>query len=108
MKRNERTIYNRLRKLDTRGLINVEVRHEYSAEAQQAIHEVLTIEKGLYAVRVCPSLLDYEPCTLYIPAGTREQLETRRMQETMSAADVIKALPVSEYTWNGYKRPARG
>lgn len=105
MKREERRIYNGLRKMETAGLINVEVRHDYTAEARQAMHELLTVEKGLVAVRVCPSLTDYSPCTLYIPATTREQCDARKAQETMTETAVVETLPESVYTWNGRKKP---
>lgn len=107
MKREERRIYNKLRKMDTVGLLNVEVRHDYTDEARQAIHEVLTIEKGLFAISVCPSAMDFSTVTLYVPANLPEQIRTREIQENMLEKDVVSALPVSEYTWNGYKKTVR-
>lgn len=98
MKRNERNTYNGLKKNVTNDTIYVEIPVAWSHEGRQAIHELLTIEKGMHACRLCPNVLSFETVVLYARG-------TDAAQENADIDFIAASLPVSEYCWNGY-RPA--
>lgn len=106
MKRNERTIYNKLRKTVNAGTIAVQIPVDFTEEAKQAIHELLTVGKDMYAARVAWTFDDSGYCILYIPCKTAEQHKTRQQQESKPFSAVYAELRVSDYAWNGHKKPA--
>ncbi len=96
MKRNERSIYTRMKKTVTKDTIYCEIPTAWTHEARQAIHELLTITKHMHAERICPNLLTYEPVILYARGQSQEQ-------EAMDIDAVMDTLHISETCWNGYK-----
>lgn len=105
MKREERTVYNQMKKLDTAGLMHVEIPTNYSHEARQAIHEALMF-RGMVATRV-NWLKDDVYALHYIPtAGHAEREAARQKQEARDVDEITAALPHSDFTWNGYQNPA--
>lgn len=98
MKRIERNTYNELRRNVTNDTIYVEIPTAWTHEARQTIHELLTIEKHMHAVRICLNVITCEPVVLYARGQNIEQ-------ESMDIDNIAKGLRVSTTCWNGY-RPA--
>lgn len=96
MKRIERNTYNSLRKNVTKDTIYVEIPTTWTHEARQTIHELLTVEKHMHAVRVCPNVINYEPVILYTRGQSIEQ-------EAADIESIMKGLKVSTLCWNGYR-----
>lgn len=106
MKRIERNTYNSLRKSVTASTINVEIPTSYTKEGRQGIHEMLTTEKNMVAVRINWNNILEEYVIHYIPSNGLEEYETKRMQQENADIDeVMNGLSISDYTWNGYKKP---
>lgn len=102
MKRNERnTLYN-LRKTVNAETIYVEIPASWTHEARQAIHELLTVQKRMKATCMGPNVITGETCIRYTRDAGPSDAE-RQKQESADVDDVMKALPVTKYTWNGYK-----
>ncbi len=104
MKRIERITYNQLRKSVDYSVINVEVPLTYSHEARQAIHELLTIEKGMYAVCVYWNDTENAYAIHYEPARYEYGIDKRRTQEDMDVDDVVATLTSYDFTWTGYPK----
>lgn len=102
MKRNERKVYNSLKKSVNQDTIYVEIPTTFTQEARQAMHELLTTEKGMHAVCIGPEVISHELCIRYARSTSAEQQRTRMQQEIRTADDVVAELPTTEYTWNGY------
>lgn len=106
MKRTERTTYNQLKKDVTPDTINVEIPVDYTHEARQAIHELLTIEKGMYALCIYWNNIQDVYCVHYehtfgsIPATAK-----KRDQENRDIDEVTAELPRHDYTWAGCAKP---
>lgn len=96
MKRIERNAYNGLKKNVTNNTICCEIPTNWTHEARQAIHELLTIEKHMHAVRICPNIINHGPVVLYVRGQDANQ-------ENADINDVTGFLTVSCTTWNGYK-----
>lgn len=106
MKREERTLFNRLRKSVTPDTVNVEIPVSYTHEGRQAIHELLTIEKGLYAPCIYWNDILGEYCVHYERTmGNPTATATKREQETRDIDEVTAELPRRDYTWTGYHKP---
>lgn len=106
MKREERRVYNSIRKNTTENTIYVEIPTTYTHEAKQAIHELLTINKGMYAIRICPHAgILSEDVILYYHCTVTMTAEEKQIQEASDIDAVVASLPVSVYSWNGYRRP---
>ena len=106
MKREERTLLNQLRKSVTTSTINVEIPVSYTHEGRQAIHELLTIEKGLYAPCIYWNDILGEYCVHYERTmGDPTATATKREQETRDIDEVTAELPRRDYTWTGYHKP---
>ena len=103
MKRIERNTLNSLRKDITKDTINVEIPESWSHEGKQAIHEMLTIEKGFRAARINWNSILNEYCIHYIPDPCSE---ARMRQELEDIDFVVLYLNRSDYTWNGFHKPA--
>ena len=107
MKREERRVFNGLRKNVDEKTIYVEVPTAYTKEARQEIHEMLTIEKHMYAVRVCPCAADLEKnVVLYYHCTVSMSTAEKQAQEATDIDTLTGTLPVSVYTWNGYRAPS--
>ena len=98
MKRNERNTLNGLKKSVTGDTLHVEIPVSFTDEGMQAIHEMLTIEKGMAAVRINWNNIVNEYVIHYIFSASSLDQENERI------SDIMKRLPVSNYTWNGYKK----
>lgn len=105
MKREERTTYNRLKKTVTADTINVEIPVTWTHEARQSIHELLTVEKGMFARCIYWNDILDEYCVHYTFADYDEAKEIRKEQEVNDIDEITNNLPQSDYTWNGYKKP---
>ena len=106
MKREERTLLNQLRKSVTPDTINVEIPVSYTHEGRQAIHELLTIEKGLYAPCIYWNDILGEYCVHYERTmGDPTATATKRDQETLDIDEVTAELPRRDRTWTGYPKP---
>lgn len=105
MTREERRTYNALKKSVTTDTICVDVLETHSHEARQAIHELLTIEKGMYAVRI-NWIAGTDQYSIHYAHACGDADSTRQEQETADIDDIIQTLHRSDYSWNGYKRPA--
>lgn len=106
MKREERTLLNQLRKNVTPDTINVEIPVSYTHEGRQAIHELLTIEKGLYAPCIYWNDILGEYCVHYEHTmGDPTATATKRDQETLDIDEVTAELPRRDRTWTGYPKP---
>lgn len=111
MKRNERRTYNMLKKAVTPDTIYVEIPVNYSHEARQAIHELLTVGKNMVAECIGYMLIpDAESGSKYgiryIPCkGISERNEKRMNQESSDVGDVMNSLQKTVYAWNGTKDP---
>ena len=106
MKREERTALNQLRKSVTPETICVEIPVNYTHEGRQAIHELLTIEKGLYAPCIYWNDIRGEYCVHYERThGDPTATATKRDQETCDIDEVTAELPRRDYTWTGYPKP---
>lgn len=107
MKRNERTTLNQLRRNVTADTINVEIPVDFTHEGRQAIHETLTIEKGMVAVKIYWNNIQNVYAVHYIPADGVEDLENTRRQQEIADIDAVTAtLRRVDMTWNGWKKPA--
>lgn len=104
MKRNERTIFNSLRKTVTGETINVEIPEDFSQEARQAIHELLTIEKGFYACAIFWNSIQEAYCIHYERAYTESAQSIKAEQEAQNIDNIMRDLPRRDYTWNGYQK----
>lgn len=106
MKREERTLLNQLRKSVTPDTINVEIPMNYTHEGRQAIHELLTIEKGLYAPCIYWNDIQGEYCVHYERTmGDPTATATKHNQETRNIDEITAELPRYDCTWNGYPKP---
>ena len=106
MKRIERNTYNSLRKSISNDTICVEIPTSYTKEGKQEIHNMLTIEKHMVATRINWNSIENEYVIHYIPCDGVEEFETKRkQQENMDIDEITSELCVSDYTWNGYKKP---
>lgn len=103
MKREERTTYNRLKKTVTADTINVEIPVTWTHETRQSIHELLTVEKGMFARCIYWNDILDEYCVHYTFADYDEAKEIRKEQEVNDIDEITNNLPQSDYTWNGYK-----
>ena len=102
MKRDERKVYNSLKKGVNKDTLYVEVPTAYTMEARQALHELLTVGKHMHAVCIGPEVISHETCIRYARSTSTEQHQARMQQETKTVNDVAAELPTTEYTWNGY------
>ena len=105
MKREERKAYNSLRKEVTTDTINVEISVEWTHEARQAIHELLTIEKHMRATMICWNSIQNCNVVHYAPCYDECAEEQRKAQENMDIIDLSVMLPISNRTWNGFEKP---
>lgn len=105
MKREERTAYNRLKKTVTNDTISVEIPVSFTHEARQTIHELLTVEKGMYALCIRWNDVIDESCVYYVAAKHGDEQEIRKEQEANDIDEITNNLPQFDYTWNGYKKP---
>lgn len=98
MKREERNMFNDLRRNVSVNTINVGVPVSYSTEARQALHEMLTIEKHMNAKQI--EWNDIIKCYVigYYPGSKPEQ-------ENADINKLMSTLLKTDYTWNGYKKP---
>ena len=106
MKRIERNIYNSLRKSITANTICVEISTEYTHEGRQGIHEMLTIEKHMYASSILWNEIEKCYCIHYVPCFDEYDNERRMEQEAQDIDEIMNSLPKSDITWNGYKKPS--
>jgi len=104
MKRNERSLYNTLRKTVTPETINVEIPEGFTLEARQAMHELLTIEKGLYAVAIYWNDIENAYCVHYEQAYTETAEAVKAAQEIQTIEAVAATLPRRDMTWTGYPK----
>lgn len=102
MKRNERTVYNRLKKSVSPDTLYVEIPLDWSREARQAIHELLTIKYGMFASCIGPDCVTFVPSIRYTHAS-EYTADTRRAQENADIDRIVSVLRRTEYTWNGYR-----
>ena len=107
MKRNERTIYNRLKKEVTQDTINVEIPVDYTHEGRQAIHELLTIGKGLYATGIYWNDIMECYCIHYERAYTETAKGIKAAQEATDIDAITADMEYRDWTWTGYKKPAQ-
>lgn len=105
MKRVERNIYNNLRKNVTENTINVEIPVDYTHEGRQAIHELLTIEKGLYVTGINWNSIEGCYCIHYDRAYTETAENVKREQESADIDSITADMVYSDWTWNGYHKP---
>ena len=105
MKRIERNTYNSIRRNTTANTINVEIPVEYSHEARQAIHEYLTIN-GMRVTGINWNSILECYCIHWEPARTETAEAIRRQQENADIDDVTNGMEYSDWTWNGYRKPA--
>ena len=107
MKRNERTLYNRLKKEVTPDTINVEIPVDYTHEGRQAIHELLTIGKGLYVTGIYWNDIMECYCIHYERAYTETAKGIKAAQEAADIDAITADMEYSDWTWTGYKKPAQ-
>lgn len=105
MKRIERNTYNSIRRNTTADTISVEIPVDYSHEARQAIHEYLTIN-GMRVTGINWNSIQECYCIHWEPARTETAEAIRRQQENADIDDVTKGMEYSDFTWNGYRKPA--
>ena len=105
MKRIERNTYNSIKRNTTADTINVEIPVEYSHEARQAIHEYLTIN-GMRVTGINWNSIQECYCIHWEPARTETAEAIRSQQENADIDDVTKGMEYSDWTWNGYRKPA--
>ena len=60
MKREERKVYNSLKKTVTGDTLYVEIPTNWTHEARQTIHELLTVEKGMVATVIGPECCEFK------------------------------------------------
>ena len=106
MKRFERNTYNALRKSVTAETINVEIPVDYTHEGRQGIHEMLTIEKGLYVTGINWNSIQECYCIHYERAYGETAEGIKAAQETADIDTITEGMKWSDYTWNGYKKPS--
>lgn len=106
MKRNERSLFNTLRKTVTPETINVEIPEGFTLEARQAMHELLTIEKGLYAVAIYWNDIENAYCVHYERPYTETAEAVKAAQEVQTIEAVTADLPRRDMTWTGYPKTA--
>ena len=106
MKRIERNTYNSIKRNTTADTINVEIPVEYSHEARQAIHEYLTIN-GMRVTGINWNSIQECYCIHWEPARTETAEAIRRQQENADIDDVTNGMDYSDWTWNGYRKPAQ-
>lgn len=107
MKRDERTLYNRLKKEVTPDTINVEIPVNYTHEGRQAIHELLTIEKKLYVTAIYWNDIMECYCIHYERAYTETAENIKREQEAADIDDITADMEYSDWTWTGYHKPTQ-
>ncbi|MBQ5684310.1 MAG: hypothetical protein IIV27_01575 [Clostridia bacterium] len=109
MKRNERTTLNQLKKTVNENTIRVEVPADFSIEARQAIHELLTIEKHMIAVGYYWDPITDTERVNYIKAweGSEGAQRERMNQEVTPIEEVEEDLPHHDYAWTGHRKPAK-
>jgi len=109
MKRNERTNYNHIardiRKNGIESIINIEVPTNYTHEARQAFHELLTAY-NLRAVCIYWNDIEKTWALHYEPARYPEAHDEKRRQETEDVDTVTARMTRRNWTWNGYPAPA--
>lgn len=104
MKRIERNTLNRLRRGVNEGTVYVEIPVGWTHEGRQAIHEMLTIKKGMTVVCIGPNL-DGTDCIRYRPALRVPCYARNRLQHEGEDIDAImERLPRTDYTWTGRHR----
>ena len=86
MKRIERNALNHLKKTVNENTIGVEIPVEWTHEGKQAIHEMLTIEKGMFALCIMRNDIKEEYCIYYIPAIRRQDC---LKQENRDIDDIV-------------------
>jgi hypothetical protein len=101
MKRNERTTYNQLKKTVNESTLYVEVPTNWTHEARQATHELLTIEKHFTALRINWNPIENMYCILYYNSNNEE---IRKSQENKDIDDVMLDLSTTDTWWNGYHK----
>ena len=109
MKRNERTNYNHvarnIRKNGIESIINIEVPTNYTHEARQAFHELLTAY-NLRAVCIYWNDIEKTWALHYEPARYPEAHDEKRRQEAEDVDAVTARMTRRNWTWNGYPAPA--
>lgn len=98
MRREERTRLNNLRKTVSTDTVYVEVPMHFTVEGKQAIHELLTIEKGLVARRINWNPILKEYAILYSPVSDADK---ELHQETTDIETVMAGLKTTDIWWNG-------
>ena len=104
MKRNERTTYNSLRKTVTADTINVEIPVDFTHEARQSIHELLTIEKHMRVSCIMWNDIAQCYCLHYVPTVDEYTDAQRKAQEAQDIDAIMATLPRTDMTWYGYKK----
>lgn len=102
MKREERKVYNSLKKTVTGDTLYVEIPTNWTHEARQAIHELLTVEKGMFATVIGPDCRTFKETIRYTHSSEATKA-TRQAQEVTDIDEVMKELRYTDCTWNGYK-----
>jgi len=102
MKREERKIYNSLKKTVTPDTLYVEIPTNWTHEARQAIHELLTVEKGMIATVIGPDCCTFKETIRYTHSSEATKA-IRQTQEVTDIDEVMKELRHTDYTWNGHK-----
>lgn len=109
MKRNERNNYNHIardiRKNGIESIINIEVPTNYTHEARQAFHELLTAY-NLRAVCIYWNDIEKTWALHYEPAHYPEAHDEKRRQEAEDVDAVTARMTRRNWTWNGYPAPA--
>ena len=109
MKRNERNNYNHIardiRKNGIESIINIEVPTNYTHEARQAFHELLTAY-NLRAVCIYWNDIEKTWALHYEPARYPEAHDEKRRQEAEDVDAVTARMTRRNWTWNGYPAPA--
>lgn len=106
MKRIERNTLNHLRKSITDDTICVEIPTSYTKEGRQGIHEMLTIEKHMYASSILWNSIEECYCIHYVPTVDEYSEAQRKEQEAHDIEEIMNSLPKSDMTWNGFQKPS--
>lgn len=109
MKRNERNNYNHIardiRKNGIESIINIEVPTNYTHEARQAFHALLTAY-NLRAVCIYWNDIEKTWALHYEPARYPEAHDEKRRQESEDVDAVTARMTRRNWTWTGYPAPA--
>ena len=105
MKRNERTMFNGMKKNFSVDTVYVECPVSFSTEAKDE-YRLFLLSHKFVALRVNWSPIENGYTILFAPAKTEEQNETRKNQIMMEYSEFENTLRVSDYWWNGFKKPA--